>query len=133
MVSTVRRDGSIAGLTLTDRISVDEVVGAIHELEAIDPDRDTVGMVVDLAGLDDWHVDVEDLHRIGATIRSHFARGPRYRVAVVSREEGIETLVRNYVEVRDLLTAPRAELPPELRVFTAHDAARAWVAAAAVD
>lgn len=131
MAHTVSRDGPIAGLALIGRISVDEVIAAIRDLAAIDPDGETIGIVVDLTGLDDWHVDVEDLHRISATIRSQFGRGPRYRAAVVSEEERIEALVRNYVEVRDLLTAPRAELPPRMQLFATVAEARAWIGEAA--
>lgn len=132
MPGEVERDGAEIRLSLSGVLGLDDVVGGVEGIGAADPDGDSRYMVADLLELESLDLEVEDYHRLVSVIRVHFGRGPDYRVAVVGSADLLASLIDDYLEVRDLVAAPRRSPPPQLQIFETVEAAREWAAGGAV-
>lgn len=124
-------DGVTLSLVFDGSVTVDEVVAAVLALDEADPEAETRAMVVDSSAVHDWAIELEELHRIATVIASRFSRGPEYRFAVFGSTAGIESLVMDYVGIRDFAAAPRPGPRAQLQLFDSLVDATAWAREAA--
>ena len=66
------------------------------------------------------------MHKFATQVRIKFPRTQDHRFAVVAPTTATQELVRNYIEVRNLLAVRPPEGPNEVAMFETLDPARAW-------
>lgn len=126
MPYTVQRDGEELRLVLRGTLELEEVMDSIESLAAADADGSSQYFIADLSALERLDLEVEDYHRLASAARIHFTREPHYRFAVVGSSDLVARLVADYLEVNDLVVAPREAPPRLLQFFETVEAARQW-------
>ena len=123
--SSHRDDGELFAHFHGDAV-IDDFLGAMEDFGKLDEDRSTSHSILDLTDIVTADLTIDEMHRFAATVRMLFPRTRVHRFAVVAPTTVTRTLVRDYIEVRNVLAIRPADGPNEVAVFSEVHDARRW-------
>ena len=123
--SCIRCDDELLA-TFAGDLVIGELLEAMEEFGRLDEGQSTTHSILDMTDVSTADLAVEEMHRFAATVRLLFPRTREHRFAVVAPTPVTQTLVRDYIQVRNTLAIRPTHGPNEVAVFTDVPAARRW-------
>ena len=121
----VRDDGELLA-TFGGPLLIEELLGAMEEFGTLDPELTTTHSILDFTGVTEVDLGLDEMHQFATRVRMLFPRSRVHRFAVVAPTPVTQKLIRDYIEVRNVLAVRPPEGPNEVAMFDTVDPARAW-------